>query len=61
MLTFVAFGFPAGHALGQKFFSSSDPGGGLWITRYTPGVKGTVSWTPDNKNVTVKYDKRPEN
>jgi hypothetical protein len=43
------------------FASSSDPGGGLWIMRYTPGVKGTVSWTPDNKNVTVKYDKRPEN
>jgi hypothetical protein len=29
--------------------------------RYTPGVKGTVSWTPDNKNMTVKYDKRPKN
>ena len=21
----------------------------------------TVSWTPDNRNVIVKYDKRPEN
>ena len=49
------------HDNGLVFFSSSDPGGGLWIMRYTPGVKGTVSWTPDNKNVTVKYDKRPEN
>jgi hypothetical protein len=49
------------HDNGLVFASSSDPGGGLWIMRYTPGVKGTVSWTPDNKNVTVKYDKRPEN
>lgn len=49
------------HDNGLVFFSSSDPGGGFWITRYTPGTKGTVSWTDDNKNVTVKYDKRPEN
>jgi hypothetical protein len=49
------------HDNGLVFASSSDPGGGLWIMRYTPGVKGIVSWTPDNKNVTVKYDKRPEN
>ncbi len=49
------------HDNGLVFFSSSDPGGGFWITRYTPGVKGTVSWTPDNKNVTVKYEKRQEN
>jgi hypothetical protein len=49
------------HDNGLVFASSSDPGGGLWIMRYTPGVKGTVSWTSDNKNVTVKYDKRPEN
>jgi len=49
------------HDNGLVFASSSDPGGGLWIMRHTPGVKGTVSWTSDNKNVTVKYDKRPEN
>jgi hypothetical protein len=49
------------HDNGLVFFSSSDPGGGFWITRYTPGVKGTVSWTEDNKNVTVKYDKRQQN
>jgi len=29
--------------------------------RHTPGVKGTVAWTDDNKNVTVTYDKRREN
>ena len=50
-----------GHDNGLVFASSSDPGGGFWIMRHTPGVKGTVSWTADNKNVTVKYDKRPEN
>jgi hypothetical protein len=49
------------HDNGLVFFSSSDPGGGLWITRHTPGVKGTVAWTPDNKSVTVKYEKRQEN
>lgn len=49
------------HDNGLVFASSSDPGGGFWIMRYTPGVKGTVAWTEDNKNVTVKYDKRPEN
>lgn len=49
------------HDNGLVFFSSSDPGGGFWITRYTPGTKGIVSWTDDNKNVNVKYEKRPEN
>ncbi len=49
------------HDNGLVFASSSDPGGGLWILRYTPGVKGIVSWTPDNKNVTVKHDKPPGN
>jgi len=49
------------HDNGLVFASSSDPGGGFWIMRHTPGVKGTVSWTEDNKNVTVKYDKRQEN
>jgi hypothetical protein len=49
------------HDNGLVFASSSDPGGGLWILRHTPGVKGTVSWTPDNKNVTVKYEKQPGN
>jgi hypothetical protein len=47
------------HDNGLVFGSSSDPGGGFWIMRYTPGVKGTVSWTPDVKNVTVKYEKAP--
>ena len=47
------------HDNGLVFASSSDAGGGFWIMRYTPGVKGTVSWTPDNKNVVVKYDKPP--
>jgi hypothetical protein len=45
------------HENGLVFASSSDPGGGFWILRYTPGVKGTVSWTPDKKNVTVSYQK----
>jgi hypothetical protein len=49
------------HDNGLVFASSSDPGGGFWIMRYTPGVKGTVAWTDDNKDVTVKYDKRQEN
>jgi hypothetical protein len=49
------------HDNGLVFFSSSDPGGGLWITRYTPGVKGIVEWTEDNKNVNVKYEKPPQN
>ncbi len=49
------------HDNGLVFASSSDPGGGFWIMRHTPGVKGTVAWTEDNKNVTVTYDKRPEN
>ena len=44
------------HDNGLFYASSSDPGGGFWILRYTPGVKGTVSWRPDNKNVTVKYE-----
>jgi hypothetical protein len=49
------------HDNGLVFFSSSDPGGGFWIMRYTPGVKGTVEWTPDDKNVTVKYEKPQQN
>jgi hypothetical protein len=49
------------HENGLVFASSSDPGGGFWILRYTPGVKGTVSWTPDNKNVTVNYEKQAGN
>jgi hypothetical protein len=49
------------HDDGLVFFSSSDPGGGFWIMRYTPGVKGTVEWTPDDKNVTVKYEKPQRN
>jgi hypothetical protein len=49
------------HDNGLVFATSSDPGGGFWIMRYTPGTKGTVAWTDDNKNVTVKYEKRPEN
>jgi hypothetical protein len=49
------------HDNGLVFASSSDPGGGFWIMRHTPGVKGTVEWTADNKNVTVKYEKRQEN
>jgi hypothetical protein len=47
------------HDNGLVFASSSDPGGGFWILRYTPGVKGIVSWTEDNKNVTVRYEKPP--
>lgn len=49
------------HDNGLVFATSSDPGGGFWILRYTPGVKGTVSWTPDNKNVAVKYEKQSGN
>jgi hypothetical protein len=47
------------HDNGLVFATSSDPGGGFWILRYTPGVKGTVAWKPDNKSVDVKYEKRP--
>jgi hypothetical protein len=39
------------HENGLVFATSNKPGGGLWILRHTPGVKGTVSWTPDLKNV----------
>jgi hypothetical protein len=42
---------------GLVLATSSDPGGGFWILRYTPGVKGTVSWRADKKSVTVKYEK----
>ena len=49
------------HESGLVFASSSDPGGGFWIMRHTPGVKGTVEWTADNKNITVKYDKPRQN
>jgi hypothetical protein len=45
------------HDNGLIFATSSDPGGGFWILRYTPGVKGTVSWRPDQKSVTVRYEK----
>ena len=44
------------HSNGLIYATSSEPGGGLWILRYTRGVKGTVTWTPDKKGVTVKYD-----
>jgi hypothetical protein len=61
---FVRVSSDAGHAddvfvhdNGLVYASSSDRGGGLWILRYTPDVKGTVSWRPDNRSVTVKYDK----
>lgn len=47
------------HDNGLVFATSSDPGGGFWILRYTPGVKGTVSWTPDLKNVVVNYESKP--
>lgn len=47
------------HENGLVFASSSDPGGGFWIMRYTPGVRGTVSWTADQKNVNVQYEKPP--
>ena len=33
------------HENGLVFASSSDPGGGFWIMRHTPGTKGTVEWT----------------
>lgn len=46
------------HDNGLIFASSNEPGGGLWILKYTPGVKGTVSWTLDNNNVVVKYEKK---
>jgi hypothetical protein len=49
------------HENGLVFASSSDPGGGFWIMRHTPSVKGTVEWTADNKNITVKYDKPRQN
>ena len=47
----------------MAWFSSARPipAAAFGSLRYTPGVKGTVSWTEDNKNVIVKYDKRPEN
>jgi hypothetical protein len=47
------------HDNGLVFASSSDPGGGFWIMRHTPGAKGTVSWAPGNRNVVVKYEKKP--
>lgn len=49
------------HENGLIFASSSDPGGGFWILRYTPGVKGTVSWGPDLRTIVVNYEKRPGN
>jgi hypothetical protein len=46
------------HGNGLIYATSSEPGGGLWILRYTPGVKGTVSWTSDKRNVAVKYKQK---
>lgn len=46
------------HPIGLIFATSSDPGGGLWILKYTPGVKGAVSWAPDKRNIVVKYQNR---
>lgn len=46
------------HSNGLIFATSSDPGGGLWILKYTPGTKGKVSWNADQKSVTVKYEKK---
>ena len=47
------------HDNGLVFATSSDPGGGFWILRYTPGVKGKVSWGPDLKTIVVDYEKPP--
>jgi hypothetical protein len=47
------------HENGLIFATSSDPGGGFWIMRYTPGVKGTVSWNADQKSINVQYEKPP--
>lgn len=34
---------------GLIFGTSFDEGGGLWILKYKPGVKGPVSWTKDSR------------
>jgi hypothetical protein len=44
------------HENGLIYMTSNEPGGGLWIARYTPGVKGKVSWNPDQKSVTQTND-----
>lgn len=45
------------HENGLVYATSNEPGGGLWILKYTPGVKGTVAWNKDQKSVTVTYQK----
>jgi hypothetical protein len=40
------------HDNGLIYFTSNEPGGGLWIAKYTPGVKGKVKWNEDQKSVT---------
>ena len=40
------------HDNGLIYFTSNEPGGGLWILKYTPGVKGKVKWNADQKSVT---------
>ncbi len=42
------------HKNGLIYATSNEPGGGMWILKYTPGVKGTVSWNEDQRSVTVK-------
>jgi hypothetical protein len=41
------------HDNGLIYFTSNEPGGGLWIVKYTPGVKGKVTWNADQKSVSV--------
>ncbi|HWP34484.1 MAG TPA: hypothetical protein VNM66_02705 [Thermodesulfobacteriota bacterium] len=42
------------HDNGLVYGTSSEPGGGLWVLRYTPGVKGIVAWNPDGRSVTFR-------
>ena len=42
------------HPNGLIYATSSEDGGGLWILRYSPGVKGTVSWTKDFRGAVFK-------
>ena len=44
------------HDNGYVYATSNEPGGGLWILKYTPGVKGKVAWNADQKSVTVTRD-----
>ena len=44
------------HDNGLIYFTSNEPGGGLWILKYTPGVKGKVKWNEDQKSVTQTND-----